>query len=373
MPSGAVTTTNLYVSPTGSAGAGDTSCANAGYSIIDAAINAAPTNAFVIVCTGTYKQAVVLDRPVHLKGVGATLDASGHQIGIDLTASGATVVNFLVENATGEGILARGAAGRPIARITISNNLLRGNDRGEKLASYGNYKECQPGPHKAPGDCGAAIHIQFATNCLVSGNVISGNPGGGILLSDEFGPTYDNTVEANVVTGNAYGGITLASRNIRSFNGGTHPGLGGIYKNQVVNNDVIGNGANGRGGGILLASSVRGGAVYDNTVINNKISGNGLPGVAVHSRARGQDLDGNVITLNQLGSNNSLGDRAFAPHDDLKSTAVLIGSSYSAISITVSHNPIQQNVVGIWTTGPVSLSGTQTNAFKAIPTHLQKT
>ncbi len=60
-----------------------------------------------VVCAGTYAESVAVAKALTLSGQGATIDATGLDNGIKITASNVTVSGFTVENATGEGILAQ--------------------------------------------------------------------------------------------------------------------------------------------------------------------------------------------------------------------------------------------------------------------------
>jgi parallel beta-helix repeat protein len=156
-----------------------------------------------------------------------------------------------------------------------------------------------------PGDCGEGIHLMTVTHSKVLRNTVTGNLGG-ILLTDEFGPTAGNLISKNHVFGNPYDcGITVASHSDRAVSptGRRQPDLGGIYGNRIVGNVSDGNGTRGEGAGILLAAAAPGGAVYDNRVVFNEASGNGLPGITLHSHAPMQDISGNVIAGNHLSKN----------------------------------------------------------------------
>src|SRR5580692_11510066 len=67
-----------YVSPYGQSGAGDFSCDTAGYSSIKAAIAASSRGGTVVVCRGTYRAEVIINKPLDLIGRdGAVIDAAG--------------------------------------------------------------------------------------------------------------------------------------------------------------------------------------------------------------------------------------------------------------------------------------------------------
>jgi parallel beta-helix repeat protein len=359
----------LYVSTAARAGDAGTSCATARYRDIAPAIAAAPAGSTVVVCPGTYMGQVVVTKPVVLRGEGATIVANGKATGITVPAPGATVEGFTVRGAIGEGILVVGKPGAPVTHVTVMGNLVEGNDQGNLTGapiSNSPYRECNAAGH-VPGDCGEGIHLMTAAYSVVKGNVVVDNSGG-ILLTDELGPTDHNLVEGNTVEYNVLDcGVTVAGHSVKGFvMGATVPTAGGVYDNTVTGNTIVGNGTSGQGAGVVLAAGVPGGAVYDNVVTGNTISGNGLAGVTVHSHAPGQDLNGNVVEHNTIGTNNLDGDYDFSPHVDQKTTGVIVATAVGPVKITVTGNSISGNAVGIWTTGPVTVSGTAANSFHGV-------
>jgi copper-binding protein NosD len=207
-----------------------------------------------------------------------------------------------------------------------------------------------------------------AAHSIVFANVVTNNSGG-ILLTDEFGPTHDNLVAFNWVSDNTLDcGITVVGHNAGAFaNGAPQPAVGGVFDNTVFHNRVTDNGVAGQGGGVILATGPPGGAVYDNQIVGNYLSGNGLAGVTVHSHAPGQDLNGNNVSGNLIGTNNLDGDSDFAPLVDPSTTGVFVGS-VGPLSITITGNVIVKNVFGIWITPPVSVTGASANVFLAVTT-----
>lgn len=359
-----------YVASAGSAGSADTSCQSAAYASIQAAILAAKPGATIVVCPGVYRTAVTIMKPVTLEGDHATIASTGHGAGVTVVASGATVEGLTVTGAIGEGILVVGKPGRPIMRVTIRNNLVEGNDRGNpngrplKTAAY---RECAAsGP--VPGDCGEGIHLMVVAYSVVADNTVVGNAGG-ILLTDEFGPNDHNRIVGNAVLDNVLDcGITVASHSGAGFaRGKLAPTKGGIYDDTIEHNIVVGNGTVAGGAGVLLAAPLPGGAVYDNVVAFNTISGNGLSGVTVHSHVPGQNLNGNIIVHNTITTNNLVGDMDFAPHVDKMLTAVGV-ATVGPLSITIKDNRLVGDTYGVWHTGPVTIAGLDTNAFVGIQT-----
>ena len=233
-------TATIYVSTSAKSTNAGTSCLTARFSSIDAAIAAAAPGSTVFVCTGTYPGQVVVSKPVVLVGDHATILAFGRDTGVTVPVSGATVEGFTVKGALGEGILVVGKPYAPVRGVTIEADVVQGNDLGNPTgAPIGEapYAECkatpQPAPAPAiPGDCGEGIHLMVVAHSTVADNYVVDNAGG-ILLTDELGPTDHNTIEDNT---------------------------------------VLGNGTTGQGSGVLLASPLPGGAVYDNVVEGNTVS-----------------------------------------------------------------------------------------------------
>jgi hypothetical protein len=179
---------------------------------------------------------------------------------------------------------------------------------------------------------------------------------GGIYLTDESGPAAHNLIAGNSVLGNVYDcAITLAShsRQAVTSNGRPRPRAGGVYDNTIKANVANRNGVRIPGAGILVAAAFSGGAAYGNRIIGNTVNGNGLPGVALHSHKRPQDLNGNVIRDNVIGRN-AVGGVQGKPGDGdagIHHTAgILVWSAATRITrIQVSGNRITQNYYGIWT------------------------
>jgi nitrous oxidase accessory protein len=79
------------------AGGDDTSCATASYRTITDAIADAANGDTVIVCPGTYREPVTVNKRITLLGrPGAVIDASGWPTGVSVVADGATVEGLTV-------------------------------------------------------------------------------------------------------------------------------------------------------------------------------------------------------------------------------------------------------------------------------------
>ncbi len=378
----------LYVSPSGATGGAGTSCAAAAFSTINAAVTAAAAGDTVVVCAGTYTEDVAVAKALTLNGQGATIDATGLDNGVKITASNVTVTGFTVENATGEGILAQQPnpvkgpiiggtqlyTGIPITQVVITRNTVQNNDQGglPANATTTSYPECKVSGN-VPGDCGEGIHLWSVANSSVLLNTVTGNAGG-ILLTDEFGPTHGNLIAGNVVALNASDcGITLPSHNL-ALDPTTHkfmPTFGGVYDNVVRNNVIAGNG----GAGVGIFAPFPGTASYNNVVEDNAITNNGNAGVSLHGHGPGPGafVGGNKILNNLIGINNTSGDADVSPTADMATTGILIWSAATPITVTISGNTIFGSWYGIWLGHVVSAPGAPAqNTFWSISTRVHK-
>ena len=349
----------VYVSPSGSPSNSGMSCATAQYSTIGAGVAAAPAGGKVIVCQGTYAEMVSIDKALMLDSHGATINATGLDNGILITHSRVEVDGFTIRGANGEGILAQGhpvagpivngqptTTGIPISHLLIEHNDVRNNDQGGPQSSY---TECQA-QGQIPGDCGEGIHLWSVRDSSVVANHVAGNSGG-ILLTDEFGPTHGNLIANNVVEDNAFDcGITLASHNA-GWNPGTQmttPNFAGVYDNTIKGNLIRRNGLKGEGAGVLMAAAFPLAASYDNTVVGNSIHNNELAGVTIHSHPGGGYVSGNSVRNNKIGPNNKGGDPDAGVSE---TTGVLVYSTDQPTTVWVTGNLIYGNHYGVWYSG----------------------
>jgi hypothetical protein len=370
----------LFVSPSGSADNSGSSCRSANYSTIQSAVDAASPGATIVVCAGSYTEDVVVSNPVSLRGRSAVLNGADttdqmcEQLGPDGPGDGAPclaaltiksshvdVEGFTVQGAQGEGILATGSLeSGSISDITIRHNQVVNNDRGGgPNASTTLYPQCQA-VGEIPGDCGEAIHLMGVYNSQVRNNYISGNSGG-VLLTDEFGPTHDNVIEANTVTANPFDcGITVPGHNPNALSdtGERQPDVAGVFRNQIRGNIITNNGLQGEGAGVLFANAGPGTGSYDNVVEGNYIAGNELSGVTMHAHTvppgMFEDMSGNTVVGNVIGTNN-LGSQAAGPGDaldgsvtDPETTGVLVFSGSVPVQVSIHNNVIYDNHFGIW-------------------------
>jgi nitrous oxidase accessory protein NosD len=347
----------VFVSPGGS----DTAqCGDSGHpcrTVTQGVMNASPGDS-VQVAAGTYHEQVVVTKHLDVRGMHATIDATGLSSGtgqmlnaaavlFTSSASHASLQGFTVRGALGEGVLVQSASG-----VRIRDNTVTGNDLGTPGTTT--YLECQP-MGEIPGDCGEGVHLMSTKDAVVKDNVVTNNSGG-ILVTDEFGPATGNWIVENLSKDNATDcGITLPGHNPEALSatGQRQPTKGGVYGNVVQGNTVVDNGAKGEGAGVLIAAAGPGMAAYDNRIIGNDIRGNGMPGVTIHSHTPNQDVSGNVIEGNQIGTNNLNGDPDAGV---LKTTGILVFSAVVPTSERVAHNDINGNEIPIYTSSNVTLN-----------------
>lgn len=270
------------------------------YTKIQAAVLDSVAGDIINVGPGTYAESISITHPLSLVGNAAIIDATGEGNGIivnGLATHGLANVHlsgFTVKNADLEGILVLNASD-----VTISTSYVTGNNRAlihgvcTKLPAYETLEI---------SDCGEGIHLQAVNHSIVSNNVVQNNSGG-ILLTDDTGPTHDNLISFNTVSDNAYAcGLVLASHPPAPVSGSMVPF--GVFRNTVYGNRSQRNGLlNGGGAGAGVFASVPGAKAYGNVIVDNLLSDNGLPGVAMHAHAPGQDMTDNMIVGNTIVSN----------------------------------------------------------------------
>jgi Periplasmic copper-binding protein (NosD) len=383
----------LYVSQSGNPHNSGRSCRSATFTSIQSAVNAAPSWATVVACPGTYYEQVVISKPLTLAGKRATISEKGVTPGFSVTIPGVgtetifaavvivsshvKVTGLTIRDAEGEGILAAGL-GQGVSGIKISHNAVVHNDLGSIPGSKSTYFECAA-MGEVPGDCGEGVH--FAGNVsysTIAGNFIARNSGG-VLLSDDVGPTHNNVVENNIVTDNTLDcGITVPGHNPEAItpSGQLQPAVAGVYANVIKHNVVTGNGVKGEGAGVLFANGGPGTASYDNLVVGNYIAGNGLSGVTMHAHTippsspnQHEYLNNNVVIGNVIGKNNIDGDTLDGPPvTDPVTTGVLVFSGGTHVMTRIAHNKISNNEIGIWLSKVVNASGLSTNKFFNVTT-----
>ncbi len=320
-------------------------CLTIGY-----AVGQAKPGNTISVAAGTYDESVSITKRLKVIGHHATIDAAGlsqlNGVVISGAAAAGTVLRgFTIEDAALEGIFVN-----KTTRITITGNTVVDNDTE---GPYG------PDCVAQPDDCGEAIHLQTVTHSRVSGNLVQNNIGG-ILLTDEDGPTWGNVISGNRVLDNTLDcGITLASHWFDpTASSGVKAGVGGVYRNLVVGNVSNGNGA----AGIGVFAGPPGAAAWGNVVVGNVARNNGEGGVMIHSHTPAQYASANVVVNNTLSGNGIDTDN---PGDDA-STGISIFSAVVPIQRTiVAANRISNEHYGINAWNAPGLYGLHSNHFAA--------
>ncbi len=331
----------VCVNPTGASGCQST---------ISKAVSAASSGDTIQVAAGTYKEDVVIKMPLSLIGAGSAstiIDATGLANGIFVDGPDAPGLNnvvisgFTVENANFAGILVETASS-----VTIWNNQILKNDVGLNVS--GSTTTC-PGLPTAlvageDEDCGEGLNLTGVDHSVVANNVIQNNSGG-ILMSDDIGPTFDNVITANIVSGNPFDcGITLAS----------HSGMG-VYQNIITGNQSMNNGFKvpGAGAGVGIFAPGPGSKAYGNVVLNNTLTNNGLPGVALHNHAAppgapAVNFNDNLIIGNTISGNGA------DQFDSATSgpTGINIFSQAPITGTLVFENTISQESLGLVFSAP---------------------
>lgn len=342
-----------YVSPSGADAGGCTK--KAPCRTINFAVGAANAGDQISVARGTYEEAVIVAKRLSLVGHDATIDATGQASppnGVVISgadAAGTSIRGFTIENANLEGIFVN-----KTSRITIEMNTVTMND------AYGpNNPICAPNLD----DCGEAIHLQTVSHSVVRDNLVKNNVGG-ILLTDEDGPTFENLITNNRVLDNTTDcGITLASHHFNPTTAAT-PDIGGIYHNVVAHNVSNHNGA----AGIGVFAGPPGAAAWGNTVVDNTTRNNGNAGIMIHSHTPAQYVDKNVVLNNVIADNNPDPDNPFSD----RPTGISIFSAVIPIPHTVvAGNRISHEYYGINIVHATKVSGLRSNHFaKSVTVHV---
>lgn len=338
-----------------------TSCVNANspqcYATISAAVSHASAGDTIQVAQGTYQEDVVISIPLSLIGQNAAntiIDATGLANGIYIDGldnpglSNVTITGLTIQNANFEGILITNASD-----VTIQGNRVMGNDRSLDFTNL----VCPglPAFETAEGeDCGEGIHLSGVDQSTVSDNLIEQNSGG-ILISDETGPTHDNLIANNTVKKNLLDcGITIPSHPPASQTFGTAPY--GVYDNTIKSNMVLYNGINGVGAGIGLFGFLPHARVSGNVISENVIIGNGLPGVTMHAHSPFEDMSGNTITENYISGNGADPDPQTATPGPAGINLFINGPiAMSSLGIVVSKNVIKDETADVVVHTPESV------------------
>ena len=311
------------------------------------AVAVASPGSTISVAAGTYGEEVAISERLTLLGHDSVVDASNHDNGIGVSgpaAAGTLIQGFTVENANAEGILAVSTS-----NVSILHNELMHNDQ---LVHATSPPQCADHP-PIPGDCGEALHLMGTSFSRVIGNNVHDNVGG-ILVTDETGPSHGNLIANNISRDNLEDcGITLPSHNALAT---SDPSKAGVYDNTVVGNLSQGNG----GAGVGMFAPFPGTASYNNRVIGNILLGNGEAGVGIHAHAPGENVSGNAIIGNVISGNGVDPD---ADSGQSVGIAFLNADPTTNPSVLVLANQISNQFFGVFINGSFNIQGLFANFF----------
>ena len=213
-------------------------------------------------------------------------DFGGDGIEINAASNNVIVGNFIGTDVTGE--IDEGNSGHGVLIVGGTNNRIGGTDAADRNLISGNDSD--------------GIHIQDSNPAAirVRGNFIGTDKDG----LEDLG-NGDDGVELDNADGHTIGGDVLASRNVISGNGGNGIRLTDNADNNTIQGNYIGLGRDGStalgndGDGVFIASGSSGntiGGAADS--LRNVISSNAGDGIDI----RDDDSDGNTVQGNFIGT-----------------------------------------------------------------------
>jgi nitrous oxidase accessory protein NosD len=284
---------------------------------IGAAVAAAAPGDVIQVAEGIYNEQVTINKPLSLvatSGSRTIIDATNFTTGIFVNGmstapnpgvSDVLISGFTIQNASFEGILVVNASD-----VTIVGNHVTDNNRSLDINS-GTCPGIPVFETNEGVDCGEGIHLMAVDNSTVIHNEIDHNAGG-VLLSDETGPSQHNYITENSVHDNPFDcGITMASHAPATSVIPTATVSFGVINNVVEQNISRHNGTQvpGAGAGVGIFAPAPGAMATGNVVIGNDLLDNGMPGVAMHNHAFAPapappvNLNDNAIIGNHFSGN----------------------------------------------------------------------
>jgi hypothetical protein len=346
------------------------------YSTISEAVAAASSGDVIRVAQGVYAEEVTITRALSLvafDGGQPVIDATGLANGIFVNGMAAApkigvanvvISGFAVRNANFEGILVANAA-----NVTLVGNHVSDNDQSLDIAA----STC-PGINTSfetneGDDCGEGIHLMGTVQSSVVRNESDHNSGG-LLVTDETGPSQDNLISGNFVHDNPFDcGITLASHGPATAIIPSATISFGVVHNTVDHNLSAHNGYDvpGAGAGVGIFAPFPGTTNAANVVIGNDLRNNGLPGVALHNHASAPapapavNMNGNVIVQNHFSGNGA--DTADAATSG--PTGINIYSTAPVYGTVVSQNDFDNESIDLAYSAPAGQVGAHFNDFSS--------
>ena len=339
-------------------------------STIGAAVSAASPGDVIQVWPGVYKEQVIIAKSLSLISVwphGAIIDAAHLANGIWIDGMSAApnpgvanvvISGFTVRNANFEGVLLTNAT-----NVTLVGNDVRDNDQALDSANG----SCLgiPAFETSEGqDCGEGIHLMAADHSTILRNEVEHNAGG-ILTSDETGPSDHNLISENFVHDNVFDcGITLASHAPAALTGARLSF--GVWYNTISRNASVRNGTQTPGAGVGIFAPSPGTTDTGNVVIDNDIRDNGATGVAMHNHAAPPlappvNLNDNVIVGNRFSGNGPDNPGAPTPGP----TGINVFSMGPITGTVVSQNTFNNEAIDVAFSAPAGQLNVHFNDFSA--------
>jgi nitrous oxidase accessory protein NosD len=340
--------TTRCVNPMGNAGCQAT---------ISAAVAASSAGDIIEVWPGTYSEQVTITKSLSLiaaAGARPVIDATGKSNGIFINGmatapwpgvASVIVSGFTIRGANYEGILVANAS-----NVTLLDNRIHNNNKSLE-PSAGMCPGIAPFETSEAMDCGEGIHLMAVDHSSVLRNDVHDNSGG-ILITDETGPTSSNLIKGNNVHDNPYAcGITMASHPAANASGPIMAPNFGISHNVVAHNDSHHNGLGlpGAGAGVGIFAPGPGAYNNGNVVINNQLHDNGLPGVTMHihgfapAPAPSVKLNDNQIIGNHIYGNAADTEDAATPG----TTGINIYSAAPITGTVIDQNVFENEAINI--------------------------
>lgn len=340
-------------------------------STISAAVSAASAGDVIRVWPGIYDELVTINKSLSLIAVSpgdAIIDATNQPNGIWVdgmsAAPSAGVANvvvsgFKVRNANFEGILLTNAS-----NVTLVGNEVTENDRSLDVSS-GTCPGIAAFETSEGQDCGEGIHLMGVDHSTILRNEVKHNAGG-ILITDETGPTGHNLISENFVHDNVYDcGITLASHPPATT---VVPSAGlpfGVWYNTISGNTSLRNGTVTPGAGIGIFAPFPGTTDTGNVVIHNILRDNGATGVAMHNHAAAPspapqvNFNDNVIEGNYFSGNGA--DNPGAPTSG--PTGINVFSVAPITGTIISQNTFEDEAIDVGYSAPAGQLNVHFNNF----------
>ena len=339
-------------------------------STIGAAVAAASPGDVIQVSPGVYKEQVMITKSLSLISIsphGAIIDAANLANGIWVDGMSAAP-NPGVANVVISGFTVRKANFEGILLTNTTNVTLVGNDVTDNDQSLDSASGSCPGipafETSEGDDCGEGIHLMAADHSTLLRNEVEHNSGG-ILTSDETGPSTHNLISENFVHDNVFDcGITLASHPPAAVTGANLSF--GVWYNTISRNASMRNGTQTPGAGVGIFAPSPGTTNTGNVVIDNDIRDNGATGVAMHNHAAPPsappvNLNDNAIVGNRFSGNGPDNPGAPTPGP----TGINIFSQGLITGTVVSQNIFDNEAIDVAFSAPTGQLNAHFNNFSA--------